>query len=282
MPNFHQLNVMFSHLSRLAVSLLPIVCITHTACAKPLTCNDSRGFKAWMGDVKTLAKSRHYTDETIRIGLSNVVFDQRIINLDRDRKIFKLDFEDFAKRLITPERVKKGKEKLLQYQKELAQIERKSGVPPSVIVAIWGTESMYGERRGRFPSIQAVATLAYDCRRTKLFQEQLFADLTLIQDGYLKPEEMIGAWAGEIGQAQFLPSSYLRFAVSYDGHSRPNLINNPRDVLASVGNYLKQSGWKRGQAWQEGDPNFRVLKRWNQSTVFIKTIGRLAILLEKP
>jgi lytic murein transglycosylase len=145
-----------------------------------------------------------------------------------------------------------------------------------VIVAIWGLETDFGAVNGNFPTIRSLAALAYDCRRPDKFRGELIAALKIVERGDMAPQDMHGAWAGEIGQTQFLPSSYLKFAVDYDGNGHRDLIHSVPDVLASTANYLKGYGWQRGQPWGEGTPNFQVLLQWNASQVYTKTVAAFA------
>ena len=139
-----------------------------------------------------------------------------------------------------------------------------------MIVAIWGLETDFGANSGKFPTIRALASLAYDCRRPDKFRSELLAAMRIVERGDMAPADMHGAWAGEIGQTQFLPSSYLKYAVDYDGNGRRDLIHSVPDVLASTANYLKGYGWKAGQPWGEGTENFQVLLQWNASQIYTK------------
>ena len=155
-------------------------------------------------------------------------------------------------------RIKRGTQLLQRHAALLARIERQYGVPPPVLVAIWGLETDFGSGdMGKLPVIRVLATMAHDCRRTELFQRELLSALKILQRGDLSLNEMKGAYAGEIGQTQFLPSNYLRFAVDYDGNGRADLVHSPADVLASTANLLKGSGWKAGQPFDGRDGEFR-------------------------
>ncbi len=153
---------------------------------------------------------------------------------------------------------------------------QQEAVPAPVIVAIWGLETDFGVNQGKFGTIRALASLAYDCRRTEKFQAELMDALRIVERGDLSPGEMHGAWAGEIGQTQFMPSSYLKFALDYDGDGRRDLIRSVPDALASTANYLQSYGWRRGEAWSTGSANFEVLLEWNKSQVYSKTIAYFA------
>jgi lytic murein transglycosylase len=165
-----------------------------------------------------------------------------------------------------------------QYAATFARIEQTYGVPASVIVAIWGLETDFGAVSGNTPTLRALATLAYDCRRSDMFQAELMDALRLIQRGDL-PQSARGAWAGEVGQTQFMPSSYLKFAVDFDGSGRRDLVHSVPDVLASTANFLRSYGWQRGGAWTPGSANFAVIKEWNKADVYARTIAYFATRL---
>jgi membrane-bound lytic murein transglycosylase B len=150
-------------------------------------------------------------------------------------------------------------------------------VPPQVVVAIWGLESDFGSGDiGKLPVVRVVATMAHDCRRTELFQRELIAALQIIQRGDLPPNQMIGAYAGELGQTQFLPSSYIKYGVDYDGNGHVDLRHSVPDVLASTANLLKVNGWKAGAPFGEGTANFEVMREWNRSMLYRQTIVHFA------
>ena len=138
-----------------------------------------------------------------------------------------------------------------------SRIEQSYGVPGEVLVAIWGLETDFGVNIGKFPTIRSLATLAYDCRRAETFRGELMDALRIIERGDLAPSEMRGAWAGEIGQTQFMPSSYIKYAVDFDGNGRRDLLHSAPDVLASTANYLASYGWQRGKDWEPGSAEFR-------------------------
>ena len=182
---------------------------------------------------------------------------------------------------MVPPRLNRGANMLRQYAGTLTRIEQQFGVPGSVLVAIWGLETDYGSNVGKFPTIRSLASLAYDCRRTDMFQAELMDALRIVERGDLTPAEMHGAWAGEIGQTQFMPSSYIKFAIDYDGNGRRDLIRSPVDVLASTANYLRSYGWQRGQPWGPGSPNFDVLLQWNKSQIYSRTVAYFAQRLDQ-
>jgi lytic murein transglycosylase len=244
--------------------------------ASAATCRDPAGFEKWLGDIEREAVQQGISPEAVRAGLSGVTFDQGVINKDRGQRVFRQSFEQFAGRMVSAYRLRTGAAMLKRHAGTLASIEQRFGVPAPVLVAIWGLETDFGAVKGNLPVIRSVATLAYDCRRTEMFQAHLFDALRIVDRGDLSPSEMRGAWAGEMGQTQFMPSNYVRFAIDFDGNGRADLLHNPADVLASTANYLQGHGWVRGQDWSPGTPNFEAIREWNKSQVYARTIAYFA------
>jgi lytic murein transglycosylase len=209
---------------------------------------------------------------------AGVTQDQAVLAFDRrQRGTFRKSFEEYAATRVTSGRITRAHQMLTRHGALLQRIERQFGVPAALVVAIWGLESDFGTGDvGKLPVVRVVATMAHDCRRTDLFQRELLSALKKLQRGDLSLSEMKGAYAGEIGQTQFLPSNYLRFAVDYDGNGRADLVHSPADVLASTANLLKGSGWKAGQSFDEGTENFEVMREWNRAVVYRKTIAYFA------
>src|SRR5205807_4927691 len=158
----------------------------------------------------------------------------------------------------------------------LGRIEQAYGVPGEVLVAIWGLETDFGGNIGKFPTLRSLATLAYDCRRSDLFKAELMDALRIVERGDIAPQDLRGAWAGEIGQTQFMPSSYIKFAVDFDGNGRRDLLRSAPDVLASTANFLASYGWQRGKDWEPGSPHLAAIQPWNKSEVYAKTIAYFA------
>jgi lytic murein transglycosylase len=236
-------------------------------------------FGAWLQGVKQEAAADGISQRAIQSGLAGVTYDPTIIARDHAQGVFRQSFEQFSGRMVPP-RLARAKQKMLQYASLLERIEQQYGVPGGVIVAIWGLETDFGADTGKFPTIRSLATLAYDCRRPDKFRGELIAALRMVDRGDMTPAAMRGAWAGEIGQTQFLPSSYLKYAVDFDGSGHRDLIHDVPDVLASTANYLKGYGWQKGQPWGPGTANFQVLLQWNSSEVYTKTVAYFGQLLE--
>jgi lytic murein transglycosylase len=212
--------------------------------------------------------------------LDGVTPNPQVISLDHRQGAFGQSFEQFSGHRIA-ERLGRGQRMMLVHASMLQRIEAQFGVPGSIVIAIWGLETDFGADVGKQPVLRALATLAHDCRRSQMFQGELLAALQIIDRGDLSAAEMRGAWAGELGQAQFLPSNYLKYAVDFDGNGRRDLIRSVPDTLASIANLLKSFGWQPGGSYREGSANFSVLAAWNKSTVYQKTIAAFAEKLDR-
>lgn len=247
--------------------------------ASAATCGTG-SFESWLDNFKKEAAAEGISQQAISQGLNGVTLDNTVLSRDRSQHVFRQSFEEFSGRMVPP-RLAVGANKMKQFGSVLSRIEQRYGVPGSVLVAIWGLETDYGVNIGKFPTIRSVATLAYDCRRSEMFRAELKDALRIVDQGDLSPTDMRGAWAGEIGQTQFMPSSYIKFAVDFDGNGRRDLLRSAPDVLASTANFLASHGWKRGQPWDPGSENFAVIQQWNKSEVYSKTIAYFASQLDR-
>jgi lytic murein transglycosylase len=236
--------------------------------------NSADGFNEWLSSFKQVALRNGISQEVVDASLNGVVFDSSVAAHDRGQN-FGTDFAAFAGRHVTPGRIKKGKTMMLAYAEPLERIEQRYGVPGAVVVAIWGLETDFGAGLGGYSMFSALATLAYDCRRAQIYRAELIDALMLVQRGLLRPSQR-GAWAGEIGQTQFMPSAYLKYAVNAQGGGGGDLISSPADALASTANFLRSKGWSPGAGWDEGQPNFNALLQWNSSPVYAKTLALFA------
>jgi lytic murein transglycosylase len=240
----------------------------------------SGNFDAWLAEFKTDAAAKGISQQAIASGLTGVTLDPSVLNRDRSQKVFSQTFEEFSGRMVPP-RLERGSNRMKQYGSVLSRIEQAYGVPGEVLVAIWGLETDFGVNTGKFATIRSLATLAYDCRRAEQFRAELLDALRIVQRGDLAPAEMKGAWAGELGQTQFMPSSWMKYAVDFDGNGKRDLLHNVPDVLASTANYLVGYGWQKGKDWQPGSPNFTVLQQWNKSEVYSRTVAYFATQLAR-
>src|SRR6516162_7950372 len=200
--------------------------------ARAADCGESAaGFNDWLDSFKSVAIRDGVSPQVADAALSGVVYDPSIAAHDRGQG-FGQNFATFAARHITPGRIKRGKMMLLAYAEPFEKIEQRYGVPAPVLAAIWGLETDFGAGLGGYPTFSALATLAYDCRRAQVYRAELIDALMIVQRGLLQPGQMRGAWAGEIGQTQFMPSAYLKYAVNVEGGGGGNLMS-PADALAS-------------------------------------------------
>jgi lytic murein transglycosylase len=240
----------------------------------------SGNFQAWLDDFKTEAAAKGIAPAAIASSLNGVTLDQSVLTRDHSQQVFAQSFEQFSGRMVPP-RLTRAASMLKQYGSVISRIEQAYGVPGEVLVAIWGLETDFGVNIGKFPTFRSLATLAYDCRRAEMFRAELMDALRIVARGDLTAAEMHGAWAGEIGQTQFMPSSYIKYAVDFDENGRRDLLRSPPDVLASTANFLTSHGWQRGKGWETGTPNFAAIQEWNKSEVYAKTIAYFATQLAR-
>jgi lytic murein transglycosylase len=212
-------------------------------------CQNTGSFEAWLANFKKEALAKGISQSAIAAASPYLVLDQRIINIDRGQRFFAQNFIEISDKMLGYGRLPGGIAHIKKNETLFAREEKEFGVPASVITAFWGLESDFGAGQGKDQAIKSLATLAYDCRRSDMFRGHLFDALRLIERGDLRPEEMIGSWAGELGQTQLMPSEYMAYAVDYDGDGKRNLIKSVPDVIGSTGAYLVHLGWKRGEPW---------------------------------
>lgn len=233
-------------------------------------------FATWLAAFRQEAAAQGISRRAIAVSLDGLTPDPAVLSRDHHQGVFTQTFEQFSGRMISPDRMRKGKAVLARKAAMFERIEREFGVPGPILVAIWAMETDFGVNQGRFSIIRSVATLAHDCRRPDKFRAELFDALRIVDRGDMTPAELRGDWAGEIGQTQFLPSSYLKYGVDFDGNGKRDLIHSSADALASTANYLKGYGWRRGEPWDEGTENFNVILQWNKARVYAKTIAAFA------
>ena len=213
-------------------------------------------FEAWLEDFKKEAAAKGIPQATLAAGLNGVTLDKAVIARDQSQKVFSQSFEEFSGRMVPP-RMTRGSNMLKQYGSVLGRIEQTYGVPGEVLVAIWGLETDYGVNIGKFPTMRALATLAYDCRRSEMFKAELLDALRIVERGDIAPQDMRGAWAGEIGQTQFMPSSYMKFAVDFDGNGRRDLLPQRARRAGLDREFPCQQGLERRQGLGARQRQFR-------------------------
>lgn len=207
-------------------------------------------FQRWIVRFKSKAMRQGISSTTYDRAFQGVSYNEDIIKKDRNQSEFTKQIWEYLDSAASDTRVKNGKKALRENKRVLDQIEARYGVDKEVVVAIWGLESAYGSYRGDEPLIESLATLAYDGRRGRFFESQLIAALKITQAGDVAPRRMTGSWAGAMGHTQFIPTSYLAYAVDFDGDGKRDIwSNDPTDALASTAAYLARFGWKKGQPW---------------------------------
>lgn len=236
--------------------------------AQAASCGGARGFDNWLRGVKQEAAAAGISRGSIS-ALDGITFDPGVVRRDRAQGVFAQSFLKFAGRMISKNRMVVGRKRMGQYANVFGRIKQHYGVPAPVITAFWGLETDFGAFMGNFRTLRSLATLARDCRRPELFRPQLIDALRIIEKGDLRASDMIGAWAGELGQLQFLPSDYMESAVDFDGDGRRNLIKSAPDALASAANLMRTFGWRRGEPWLEEVRVPRSLP-WDQADIAIK------------
>jgi lytic murein transglycosylase len=220
-----------------------------SAAAHAAPCRTSGNYDSWLSGLEREAATQGISQRAIAAAAPSLTYDQRIVNIDHGQRVFTQTFLEFSGRMAAAYRIQRGQALIKANAPTFARIEQQFGVPAPVIVSFWGLESDFGANMGNYHSLSAIASLAYDCRRSDKFRAQLLDALRLIDRGDLVPDDMIGSWAGELGQTQMMPSEYFKYAVDYDGNGRRDLIHSVPDVLASTANYLLGLGWKRGEPW---------------------------------
>jgi lytic murein transglycosylase len=262
---------------RLAVSVAPI--LSTLLLATPSHAARCGGdFNTFVAGISADARAAGISPNVISSALSGVQQDGGVLAFDRrQRYTFNKSFEQYVSTRVGAGRINGGRAMMQRHAALLSRIEQQFGVPPQILVAIWGLETDFGKGdMGRLPVFRVLATLAHDCRRSELFQGELLAALKIVQRGDLRLNDMIGAYAGEIGQTQFLPSSYIKYGVDFDGDGHVDLRHSVPDVLASTANLLHTSGFRAGAPYGEGSANFEAMREWNRATIYRKTIGYFA------
>jgi lytic murein transglycosylase len=232
-------------------------------------CRDNGPFEPWLERFKAEAIKQGISRNAIAAAGPYLVYDQRIVNIDHGQRVFAQSFLEFSGKMLPAYRLQQGAAQIKKNQVVFDRAEKQYGVPAAVITGFWGLESDFGSNQGKDNSIKSLTTLAYDCRRADMFRGHLFDGLRLIERGDLAPADMLGSWAGELGQTQMMPSEYIKWAVDYDGDGKRNLIRSVPDVIGSTANYLVSLGWKRGEPWLE---EVRVPAKlpWDQADLTIQ------------
>jgi lytic murein transglycosylase len=260
------------------VSRLPVLLLALTFATPSFAARCGGDFNSFIAGVSQDAQAAGVSASVTSAALGGVSQDGAVLSFDRrQRYTFQKSFEQYVATRVGPGRINGGRAMLQRHAALLARIEQRYGVPRQVLVAIWGLETDFGKGdMGKLPVIRTLATLAHDCRRSELFQGELIAALKIVQRGDLPLRDLIGAYAGEIGQTQFLPSSYVKYGVDFDGDGRVDLRHSVADVLASTANLLHTNGFQMGAGYGEGSANFDAMREWNHAVIYRKTIAYFA------
>jgi lytic murein transglycosylase len=238
--------------------------------ARAAACHNGQSFAQFLAELKQRAAAEGVSQRAIAAASPSLTYNQGIVNRDRGQRVFGQLFTEFASRMAAPYRMQNGQQHIRTYAAAFARAEKEYGVPPAVIAAFWGLESDFGANMGSLPVLPSLVSLAYDCRRSERFQNETIAALKVIDRGDLTPSEMIGSWAGELGQTQFLPTHYVTYAVDYDGDGRRNLLRSAPDVIGSTANYIANGlKWRRGEPWLE-EVRLPVNFPWEQADLTIQ------------
>src|SRR5690554_228511 len=209
----------------------------------------TESFSAWLARFRGEARGEGISPATLARALDGVRYRPRVIELDRSQPEFVRPIWQYLDSAVSAQRVSQGRARLAEHRATARQMEQRYGVPAEVIVAIWGIESNYGGNFGSYSTLEALATLAYEGRRSDFARGELLAALRIIDAGDIAPDRMVGSWAGAMGHTQFIPSSFEAYAVDGDGDGRRDIWGSIPDVMASTANYLARAGWVPGQPW---------------------------------
>lgn len=209
----------------------------------------AESFSVWLQELRKEAMTRGIAARTLDAALADVELLPSVIEADRRQPETRFTFAQYRERVVTNARIAKGRELLARHRGLLDRVEARYGVPAEVMVALWGIESNFGERQGNYSIMAALATLAYEGRRASFFRKELFSALEIVDRGHIDAASMRGSWAGAMGQNQFMPSTYLGYAVDFDGDGRRDIWRSLPDVFGSMANYLASSGWDGRYIW---------------------------------
>ena len=227
-------------------------------------------FDRFLADLKQQAAAEGVSQRALASAAPYLIYDQGIVNRDRGQRVFGQVFTEFSRNRASDGAAKNAQARIRMHAAAFDRAEKEFGVPPAVIAAFWGLESSFGAELGKLHTLPSLVSLAYDCRRSEMFQKETIAALKIIDRGDLTADEMIGSWAGELGQTQFLPTHYFNYAVDYDGDGHRNLLRSAPDVIGSTANYIaKGLNWRRGEPWLQ---EVRVPQNfpWEQSDLSVK------------
>ena len=235
-------------MSRRAIFAVPFLAASGGAAGSAVAALEG-DFSGFLSAVRRDAAAQGIRQSTIERALRNVEFIEHVIELDRKQPERQLTFAEYLEKVVTAERMDNARRHLAENRVLLDGIWRRYNVEPRFIVALWGIESDFGKVMGNYAVVSALATLGYDGRRSSYFRGELISALRIIDQGHIGADNMMGSWAGAMGQCQFMPSTFLGYAVDYDGDGRRDIWNDRADVLASIANFIARLGWRGGEGW---------------------------------
>ena len=258
----------------LFVAILVAILSSPALAQSGAACHGGMPFDRFLAQLKQDAAAQGVSQRAIAMASPYLVYDQGIVNRDRGQRVFGQLFTEFSARMASEGRRVKGQQLIQTYAQAFTRAEKEYGVPPAVIAAFWALESDFGVIQGNLSTLRSLVSLAYDCRRAQMFHDETISALKIIDRGDLAPSEMIGSWAGELGQTQFLPGHYFNYAVDYDGDGHRNLLRSAPDVIGSTANYISTAlKWRRGEPWLQEirvPANLSSNFPWDQADLTIK------------
>jgi lytic murein transglycosylase len=243
---------------------------TSASAQRGASCHGGQSFDQFLARLRQDAAAAGVSPRAIAAAAPYMVYDQGIVNRDRGQRVFGQIFNEFAGRMASESRRVRGQQLIQTHAQFFTRAEKEYGVPPAVITAFWALESDFGAIQGKLPTLRSLVSLAYDCRRSEMFRQETIAALKIIDRGDLSPAEMIGSWAGELGQTQFLPRHYFDYAVDYDGDGHRNMLRSVPDVIGSTANYIANGlKWRRGEPWLQ-EVRVPTNLPWDQADLTVK------------
>jgi membrane-bound lytic murein transglycosylase B len=237
------------HSSKYAILVSALLAILLTVLSAHAETDTQDRFEAWLDQLKKDALEQGISRETLEAALTGLEPIPRIITLDRNQPEFKLTLKEYLPMIVSEDRIATGRQKLEEHRSLLTEISTAYGIHPRFLVALWGIETSYGRLSGNYSVISATATLAFEGRRGSFFRKELLTALRILDKKHIPLDQMLGSWAGAMGQFQFMPSTFGQFGVDYDNDGRIDIWNNLPDAFASAANYLARGGWETKQTW---------------------------------
>lgn len=236
-------------MNRLNSILVALTIVGSSLTAFHVSASDKPSFEQYVSDLKAEAVAKGYSEELLARTFSKVSYRKTVVKADRNQPERKTTLDSYLATRVPDWKVNRAVDQLKQNSELLDRVSKAYGVQSRFIVALWGNESNFGKIQGKYPVISSLTTMAYDGRRESMFRKQIFAALEILKQGHISVDKLLGSWAGAMGQSQFMPSSFLTYAVDFDGDGKKDIWQNKADVFASIANYLKSEGWTNKLTW---------------------------------